>query len=323
MTFRFAAKYGLLTYAQSDGLDPFRIVNLLSELGAECIVGKEHRADGGTHYHAFFMFSRKFQSRNARIFDIDTYHPNILRGRKSPEQMYDYATKDGDVVAGGLERPSGTQSSSDTDSFWGNVFDAETREETLRVARESSVSLLGRYYFQVRAIAESKAVQNPLDYVSPPELEWKLRSYPELNDWCETHLGRRGNRPKSLILVGPSRTGKTSWARSLGSHFYFGGNFNMDQLSYDNEDVNYAVFDDIHSLKFFPMWKFWMGAQDTFTVTDKYKGKLTFNWGRPVIWCNNRDPRADPDADSDWIDANCIVVYVPAEEPLISHANRE
>jgi len=123
--------------------------------------------------------------------------------------------------------------------------------------------------------------------------------------------------------VGPSRTGKTSWARSLGKHFYFGGNFNMDQLSYDSDDVKYAVFDDIHSLKFFPMWKFWMGAQETFTVTDKYKGKMTFNWGRPIIWCNNKDPRADPDADADWINANCIVVHVPEDMPLISHASTQ
>lgn len=97
----------------------------------------------------------------------------------------------------------------------------------------------------------------------------------------------------------------------------------MDQLTFDRDDVKYAVFDDIHSLKFFPMWKFWMGAQETFTVTDKYKGKMTFNWGRPIIWCNNKDPREDADADIDWIDANCVIVQVPAAYPLISHANTE
>lgn len=204
MTFRFAAKYGLLTYAQSDGLDPFGIVNLLAELGAECIVGKESHADGGTHYHAFFMFARKFQSRNPRVFDVDGHHPNILRGRKTPEQMYDYATKDGDVVAGGLQRPTEQVSSkNDSDDFWRCVFDAETREETFRVAQESSVSLLGRYFFQVRAIAEGKALQSPLDYVSPPELEWELGPYPELTDWCTTYLGRRGGRYVYFLYAPP------------------------------------------------------------------------------------------------------------------------
>lgn len=194
MTFRFAAKYGLLTYAQSDGLDPWRIVNLLADLGCECIVAKELHADGGTHYHAFFMHSDKLCTRNARIFDIDQYHPNILRGRKTPESMYDYATKYGDVVAGGLQRPDAIPPKTNSDDFWRCVFDATTREETFRVAQESSVSLLGRYYFQVRAIAEAKTVQNPLHYVSPESLEWELGPYPELLDWCSTYLGRRGGR---------------------------------------------------------------------------------------------------------------------------------
>ena len=32
------------------------------------------------HLHAFFMFERKFESRNVRIFDVDGKHPNIVRG---------------------------------------------------------------------------------------------------------------------------------------------------------------------------------------------------------------------------------------------------
>lgn len=208
MAFRFSARYGLLTYAQSNELDPFRIVEHLSKLGAECIVGRELHDDGGTHFHAFFMFESRFQSRNPRVFDIDSYHPNILRGRKTPEQMYDYATKDGDVCAGGLSRPTPRGSSSkDSDVFWSTVFDAETKDETLRSAGETSVSLYGRYYFQVRAIAESKAQRSPRDYVSDPTLEWELGPYPELRDWCETYLGRRGGRLVLPLLSCPSLQG--------------------------------------------------------------------------------------------------------------------
>lgn len=195
MTFRFAAKYGLLTYAQSDGLDPFAIVNHLGDLGAECIVGRELHDDGGTHYHAFFMFEKKFQSRNARVFDIDTYHPNILRGVKTPESMYDYAVKDGDICGGSLERPDPRgESAKNNDDFWRGVFDAEGKEETLRCARELGVGLFGRYYFQVRAIAEEKARRSPLDYQPDDSLEWELGPYPELTDWCASYLGRRGGR---------------------------------------------------------------------------------------------------------------------------------
>ena len=108
--------------------------------------------------------------------------------------MYEYATKDGDIVAGGLERPTKDSVTSASHDFWTAVFDAETKEETLRVAQDVDVGFLGRYFFQVRAIAEGKAIKNPLDYVSPPSLEWELGPYPELVDWCETYLGRRGGR---------------------------------------------------------------------------------------------------------------------------------
>ena len=38
----------------------------------------------------------------------------------------------------------------------------------------------------------------------------------EMKQWVEEELPKRWNRPKTLILWGPSRTGKTEWARSLG-----------------------------------------------------------------------------------------------------------
>lgn len=194
MTFRFQAQYGLLTYSQSPDLDPFHVVGLLAGLGAECIIAREDHRNGGTHYHAFFMFAGKFSTRNPRIFDCDGYHPNILRGRKTPRAMYEYATKDGDICAGGLEIPEDEPRKASSDDFWEAVFTAETRDECLSAAQRVSVSLLGRYYFQVRAIAEGKAVKNPLDYVSDPSMAWELGPYPELTSWCTTHLGRRGGR---------------------------------------------------------------------------------------------------------------------------------
>lgn len=77
MPFRFCAKYGLLTYPQCGDLDPWKIVAMLGDLGAECIIGRESHVDGGLHLHAFFLFERKFESRNVRIFDVDGHHPNV------------------------------------------------------------------------------------------------------------------------------------------------------------------------------------------------------------------------------------------------------
>ena len=103
MTFNFNAKYVLLTYAQCGDLDPWAIVNHLAELRAECIVGRETHADGGTHLHCFAHFERKFRSRRADVFDVLGCHPNVSPTYTTPQAGWDYACKDGDIVAGGLQ----------------------------------------------------------------------------------------------------------------------------------------------------------------------------------------------------------------------------
>lgn len=106
--------------------------------------------------------------------------------------------------------------------------------------------------------------------------------------------------------------GKTIWARSLGSHAYFGGLFSLDEPT---DGVDYAVFDDINGgIEFFPSYKWWLGHQKEFYATDKYKGKKLIKWGRPAIWCSNDDPRGQKGADVDWLERNCI--FVSIEVPL-------
>jgi hypothetical protein len=115
------------------------------------------------------------------------------------------------------------------------------------------------------------------------------------------------------VLFGATRLGKTVWARSLGDHAYFGGLFNLEDFC---EDSNFAVFDDISGgFSFFPSYKQWMGGQFQFTVTDKYKHKVTVKWGKPSIWICNTDPRWDcykagSSPDFEWMEENCIFYEV-------------
>ena len=90
------------------------------------------------------------------------------------------------------------------------------------------------------------------------------------------------------------------------------------------EGVDYAVFDDFGGLKFLPTYKFWLGHQKEFYVTDKYKGKQLVVWGKPSIWLNNVDPREEQgirDDEVEWLNANCDFIYLDTE--LISHASTE
>lgn len=52
----------------------------------------------------------------------------MVKGYGTPEKGYDYAIKDGDVCAGGLERPS-RKGLPEASSKWAEIILAETREE--------------------------------------------------------------------------------------------------------------------------------------------------------------------------------------------------
>lgn len=111
-------------------------------------------------------------------------------------------------------------------------------------------------------------------------------------------------RPRSLILIGDSRTGKTEWARSIGEHMYFNGMLNLDK--WDN-DATYAVFDDWEDWGRFYLYKQFLGAQKEFELTDKYRAKRTVQWGKPSIVISNETPFFK---DWNWIEINCFIVKI-------------
>lgn len=87
------------------------------------------------------------------------------------------------------------------------------------------------------------------------------------------------------------------------------------------EDVQYAVFDDMQGgLDYFHAYKFWLGCQAEFYVTDKYKGKKLIKWGKPSIYLSNSDPRGDKGADIEWLEGNCDFVYL--SETIFRASNR-
>lgn len=115
------------------------------------------------------------------------------------------------------------------------------------------------------------------------------------------------DRPKTLVLISPTRFGKTQWARSLGEHVFWSGLVNLSTF---RESAQYIVFDDV-DFEFLPNYKSWFGAQKTFNATDKYTKKKVINFGKPCIFlCNpDNDPRdkAKPGA-YPWLADNCVFI---------------
>ncbi|QCX35065.1 replication-associated protein [Blackfly genomovirus 5] len=331
MSFHTCAKSFLLTYAHAEGqdgrdpLDPFAIVGVLGELGGECIVAKElYPTSDGFHFHVFVMFERRFRSRKTDVFDVGGFHPNIEPSRKNAVGGFDYATKDGDIVAGGLERPSGEsgrRSADRTADAWGQITAAGSLEEFWSLLEELDPKSMVCSFNAVSKFCDWKFRAQPVPYRGPDGV-FDVAEYPDIGVWRDTFLPRGGGgRRKSLILFGPTRMGKTTWARSLGSHMYFGGLFSARE-ALDHPEAEYAVIDDIAGgIKFFPRYKDWLGCQAEFQLKELYREPRLFKWGRPAIWCSNEDPRCGlGEPEVDWLEGNCIFVRVSTP---IFHASTE
>ena len=204
MPFRFAAKYGLLTYSALGNDDAYvldlaeQIVDMLAKLGAECIIGRENHLDGGLHLHAFFMFGRKFESRNVRVFDVDGRHPNIVRGYKNARAGCDYAIKEGDVVGGGLDPDSlGTEVATDG-GVWAQILLAETRDEFFEACARLAPRALLCSFTSLSCYADWKYREVVAPYRSPEGLQFDTSGFPELSEWVASSLRTTGGEPPPL-----------------------------------------------------------------------------------------------------------------------------
>lgn len=211
------AKYLLLTYPQVNETErdgsvvqepilPWRLLELCTRLGAECIVGREQHADGGTHYHAFLDFGgRPFSTRDTRKFDIDGHHPNIERVGRTPELAYDYATKDCDIICGGAtrpiqgdglsdsssaqtSRPNGSKSGTGNGMDWEFITSASTREEFFIRIHERAPKALVCSYVGIAKYADWKYRVIPNDYSHPEDWEFDLECYPGIREWYARNI---------------------------------------------------------------------------------------------------------------------------------------
>lgn len=197
---RWQFRYCLLTYAQCGDLDPFAVSDHLSSLGAECIIGRENHADGGTHLHAFVDFGRKFRSRDLSTFDVRGYHPNVAPSKGRAGEGYDYAIKDGDIVAGGLERPGGSAVHGAGDP-WSSLLAAQSVDEFWELAETLVPRALVTQFTQLRAFAEWRFRQSRVEYSTPGGITFDTSEVAELDSWVRENVGKPWTGGKSALLV--------------------------------------------------------------------------------------------------------------------------
>lgn len=188
------SRYVLLTYAQCGNLDEWVVNDHLAALNAECIIAREvHPTTGGVHLHVFVDFGRKFRSRSPQVFDVDGRHPNVSPSRGTPEKGYDYAIKDGDVIAGGLGRPKprgGMHVGAE------NVFNishlCESPSEFLELLDEMDRRNLCDKFTSRRAYADWRFAVEPERYTTPATAVFSSGATDGRDEWLsQSGIGRR------------------------------------------------------------------------------------------------------------------------------------
>lgn len=219
-TFKFSNRYVLLTYAQSGDLSEWAVLEHISGLGAECVIGREDHADEGTHLHVFCDFGRKFQSRRLDVFDVDGRHPNIVPSRGRAEFGWDYAVKDGNVVAGGLGRP-GSGGLPSAPNKWSEIVGAENRDEFLRLVQELDPKSFVLRHRELLDYADRYYAEQREPYVGPDGIEFDLGMVPDLAAWRGESLGNDPIEGKSCFLYIPAGlehiSARAVWAGALPS----------------------------------------------------------------------------------------------------------
>jgi len=141
-----------------------------------------------------------------------------------------------------------------------------------------------------------------------------------LDDWVRRwSTGEKmEQRPKGLIIIGPSRTGKTSLISLLGDFSYFKNIWSVDNWE---SLAAFTVMDDMDAGDegkglSFCWYKPFFGAQDAITVTDKFKPKQDIVNGKPLVWINNYDYKETFQSKTaqDYIEKNMDIIYI--HQPL-------
>lgn len=153
-------------------------------------------------------------------------------------------------------------------------------------------------YFAMKHFKQAKE-----DYVS---LYTTFKLHPVIQTWLNEEFNSDKRRKKSLVIIGPSKLGKTEWARSLGIHMYFNGfaNFKEDW----NDEAEYIIFDDFE-WEFIPNKKGFFGGQLEFQICGKYMPTRSIKWGKKCIYLTNKFPDIKKD-DIDWYKENCIFLEI-------------
>nr|ACY79462.1 Rep [Sweet potato leaf curl virus] len=298
--FNIKAKNYFLTYPQcsltkEEALE--QLLNLNTPTNKKFIkICRELHENGEPHLHVLLQFEGNYQCTNQRFSDLVSpsrsshFHPNIQRA-KSSSDVKSYVDKDGDTIewgefqVDGRSARGGQQTANDAAA---EALNAGSKEAALQIIREK---LPEKYLFQYHNLVSNldRIFSPPPSVYSSPFSSSSFNAVPDIiSDWAAENVmdsAARPDRPISIVIEGPSRIGKTVWARSLGPHNYLCGHLDLSPKVYSNS-AWYNVIDDVNP-QYLKHFKEFMGAQKDWQSNCKYGKPVQIKGGIPTIFlCN-------------------------------------
>jgi hypothetical protein len=267
---------------------------------------EERHGDGGRHWHVIAIWDKPLRKTRVDVFNVAGIHPNIKvigRQDKDLDRVWAYIHKEeGAVHWGPWEGPIRVDESlTSKQAKWTYIVQSKDEEEFRTRVRKLDPMNHVLQHDKINGYIRQTFQEEEAEY--EPEFTHFPWVPGSMARWVGGEMLKR-HRPKALIIWGPTRTGKTEWARSLGSHNYFNGLFNIDDF---DQNKDFIILDDVNP-DFFPNYKAWIGAQKNTTLTDKYRPKRSVQWGKPCIWLSNDDPSTYKTWDWEWVRENAVVV---------------
>ncbi|XP_039138831.1 uncharacterized protein LOC120276171 [Dioscorea cayenensis subsp. rotundata] len=191
----------------------------------------------------------------------ESFHPNIQTARSSSD-VKAYVEKEGDFTNWGEFQIDGRSSRNgplNLAKVYAEALNTSSVADSLQIIKEKDPKSFFLQYHNLKANAECifarpiSVFQSKQDY-SSFVVDTCIAQWLEDNFFVNGASRPKGNnkyilrtvidRPMSLILEGPSRTGKTAWARSLGRYNYICGHMDFNANNFKN-DVMYNLIDDV------------------------------------------------------------------------------
>nr|WP_012477133.1 replication-associated protein [Candidatus Phytoplasma australiense]ABD04148.1 replication associated protein [Candidatus Phytoplasma australiense] len=314
---------------------------------------ENHQDHKEIHTHVLFQLNKRCNLTSQRFFDLDGYHPKIENTR-DVEKAIEYIKKDGDFVEEGTPNRKKyvrqNQKEERKQLIYDEIFrlrdeyyndDKLTINQVKKTLDDFIINLDRDFYLEqiefIKRVLKEAFAKKEEKLADDEELitpDYSFESFKtnsttnEIIAAIQSQLSVQSlskKRPKSIVIEGPSRIGKTEFLLSYLTHInlhynYIRGEFDFSKESHKNA-YKINIFDDISipQINKEGLFKNIIGGQRGFRFNVKYAPKRFIAGKKINIFLINPDISFKGYCEwsykkghkfHEYIEDNCIFIYV-------------